>query len=113
MTTTRIRGLDTLQRKLRDLAGSLDRSKTNTSQAAAEPIAERARSLVKVLTGETRDTVQAVDGKVIAGGAAVFLERGTSKMSKRPFMGPAVEQSNTQAADAAKKCLDDVIDRVV
>ena len=68
---------------------------------ALEAIAARARELVRVDTGETRDSIQVneEDGTVEVAGAGKFLEFGTVKMPAYPFLGPATSQ--TQEAFAA------------
>jgi len=111
--TTRIRGLDVLQRRLRDLIDGLRPGGEEARQAAAEAIATRARALVEVRSGATRATIRAEGGKVVAGGAALYLERGTSKMPAEPFLVPAVAQSQSQATDAAAGKLRQVIDRAL
>lgn len=40
-----------------------------------------------------------------------FLEYGTSKMSARPFMRPAIAEATTQALDAIKGGLEKAVDR--
>lgn len=63
-------------------------------RAALEKIAERARELVPVETGATRDSIvvnESEDG-VEVGEAGVFLEYGTTNMRAEPFLGPATSQ---------------------
>jgi hypothetical protein len=59
---------------------------------ALERIAERAREIVAVQTGETRDSIVVTDGGVEVGGAGVFLEYGTVNMPAEPFLGPSTSQ---------------------
>lgn len=69
---------------------------------ALEAIAERARELVRVDTGETQASITtSVDGEpdaVGAGGAALFLEYGTVNMPAYPFLGPATSQVQEEFA---------------
>lgn len=78
--------------------------------AALEPIAEDARRLVPVESGDLRDTIRVsleyvdegfTDGSMVVVGAlaagdarhvfyAHFLEFGTITMRARPFLGPAI-----------------------
>jgi len=60
---------------------------------ALENIAARARELVRVDTGETRDSIMVNnDDGVEVAGAGKFLEYGTIKMPAYPFLGPATSQ---------------------
>jgi hypothetical protein len=71
---------------------------------ALENIATRARELVRVRTGATKDSIQVNEGEdgVEAGEAALFLEYGTVKMPAYPFLGPATSQvQDSFAADFA------------
>lgn len=69
---------------------------------ALEAIAERARELVRVDTGETKSSITTdVPGEpdaVGAGGAGLFLEYGTVNMPAYPFLGPATSQVQEQFA---------------
>jgi HK97 gp10 family phage protein len=73
---------------------------TMVKERALAAIAARARELVRVETGETRDSiiVNAQDDTVEAGSAALFLEYGTVKMPAYPFLGPATSQVQTSFA---------------
>ncbi len=73
-------------------------------ERALRAIAERARELVRVDTGETRDSIMVneEDGTVEVAGAGKFLEFGTIKMQAYPFLGPATSQvQESFAADFA------------
>lgn len=69
---------------------------------ALEAIAERARELVRVDTGETRDSITTdVPGEqdvVGVAGAGLFLEYGTVNMPAYPFLGPATSQVSEEFA---------------
>lgn len=71
-------------------------------ERALEAIAERARQLVRVDTGETQDSittdVPGVEDAVGAGGAGLFLEYGTVNMPAYPFLGPATSQVQEEFA---------------
>jgi hypothetical protein len=73
-------------------------------ERALQAIAARARELVRVQTGETRDSIMVNDSEdaVEVAGAGLFLEYGTVKMPAYPFLGPATSQVQTSfAADFA------------
>ena len=57
-------------------------------------VAETARGLVPVDTGETRDSIVETEEGVTAGGAALYLEFGTYKMASRPFLRPAADSAS-------------------
>lgn len=80
----------------------------------AEIIAERARDLVPVDTGELQDTIQAVqDGRssqVQAGTShALPIEFGTSKMAAQPYMRPAYEETKQEVVKSLKDRMMDKI----
>lgn len=53
--------------------------------------------------GQVRFSVTPAKGKNKAGWRAHFIEFGTSKMSAKPFMRPAFEQSENESLNAAKE----------
>ena len=69
--------------------------------ALSEDVAVTARSMVPVDTGETYDSIQVTPEGVVAGGAAIYLEFGTYKMSAEPFMRPAADEADDAGAIAA------------
>jgi hypothetical protein len=75
---------------------------------ALEKIAERARELVAVDTGETRDSIQVTDEGVEVGGAGVFLEYGTRNMAAEPFLGPSTSQVQESFALELRAALDGI-----
>jgi hypothetical protein len=65
-------------------------------RVVAELIAIDARGRVRVLSGETQESIRVDDGgedgpRVVVGGAAKFLEFGTSRQSPYPFLRPAAD----------------------
>jgi HK97 gp10 family phage protein len=64
----------------------------------SEDVAGNARSKVAVDTGETRESIEVFEEGVRAGGAAPFLEFGTFKMAAQPFMRPAADEADGEAA---------------
>jgi hypothetical protein len=67
-----------------------------------EHVAEVAESLVAVDTGETKDSIEITDEGVQAGGAALYLEFGTYKMSAQPFLTPAAESAPAAEVQAGE-----------
>lgn len=54
-------------------------------------VAETARNTVAVATGETQESITETDEGVTFGGASLYLEFGTYKMSAQPFIRPAAD----------------------
>lgn len=54
-------------------------------------VADEARGLVAVATGETQESIEETEEGVSVGGAALYLEFGTYKMSAQPFLRPAAD----------------------
>ena len=76
-------------------------------EAAAELVAEEARSLVPVETGALRDSIRVKKSKfknggylITAGGPGAkhvnLVELGTYKMDKKPFLRPALHNKEAQ-----------------
>jgi hypothetical protein len=65
--------------------------------AAIRAIADAARDRVPVLTGETRDSIMELEDGVEVGGASLYLEFGTRKMSARPFFTQGVVDGENAA----------------
>jgi hypothetical protein len=72
----------------------------------SKEVADEMRMNVAVDTGFTRSTIEVTPEGVVAGGAIVFLEYGTSKMAPQPVAVPAV---NRFADPAARDAGDRVI----
>lgn len=73
-----------------------------------EEVAETARTSHpwNNVTGETEASIQVTETGVTAGGASIYLEFGTSKMAARPFLRPAADSANGDAAaDAARAAI--------
>lgn len=67
--------------------------------AVAEQVADLARAMVPVETGELRDSIVVTDEGVTAGtDHAVYVEFGTYKMPAEPFMRPAADEADESAA---------------
>ena len=80
------------------------------AEAMANVTAQEARSIVRVDTGKTRQSIRVVEGRnttrgkpfyVIAGSqehrAALFLELGTVKMQPYPFLRPALQRAQKRS----------------
>ncbi len=92
MSAVEINGLDALMERLggMDLPGAAE----SALPGAAEGLAEEARALAPVNTGELKESIHvAADGptaSVAAGaGHARYVELGTFRVAPRPFLLPA------------------------
>jgi len=104
-----IEGLDDLINRLKDIGKKAGTIANTALKAAAEPVLEDAKSLVPKNTGRLREGLKITDVKTQNGVKYVlvgiikkdnpelfygkFIEFGTSKMSARPFLGPAYEKN--------------------
>lgn len=86
---------------------------------AGEKMAERARTIAPKQTGRLAGSIEATplvqnfgaDVAVEVGPTAFwgrYVENGTSKMSPRPFLGPAADQEASAIAEAVAKAIDEV-----
>lgn len=79
----------------------------------AEAIAQRARSLVPVQTGATRASIRVTgsgaERTVTAGGAAPYLEFGTSSMAPHPFLYPATDAEEPRLTAALERAVGDAL----
>lgn len=78
--------------------------------AAAERVADIARGLAAVDTGEMRDKIKAVHfaqhSQVRAGAKhSGYVEFGTYKMAAQPFMRPAVQQNQSEILAAVAEAM--------
>jgi HK97 gp10 family phage protein len=95
-----ILGLKECLAKLALLPAVVDKAADVGKRKGAARIAAKAQANVEVRTGHTRSTIVVTpEGNVSAGGAAIYLERGTSKMPAEPFLGPAAESEQAGVAD--------------
>ena len=88
-------------------------------RAGANVIRDEARRKVPIKTGTLKKSIVSIQRKAQnglitfsvtpskggknSGWYAHFVEFGTSKMSAKPFMRPAFEQSNNESLEASKK----------
>jgi hypothetical protein len=83
---------------LRDRVRSLLHTADRAAGDLADDTAERMRSDVPRLTGETADSIHVVntgegEREIHLGGASLFLIFGTSKMAPRDFARPAIAEA--------------------
>ncbi|MGI5347047.1 HK97-gp10 family putative phage morphogenesis protein [Streptomyces sp. CA-250714] len=91
--------MGTLLRRLRLLPSRANSARDDALREWAEALEKTARDLAPVRTGRLRESIHAhintTSGKAwvqVDGAAreyAYYVEKGTSKMSDQPFMGPA------------------------
>lgn len=103
------KGFDELQQELTDIAKNVTGpAKKDALEEGAKIIVNRARALVPAHTGllkrkgvtQGNNTGDAIDvGWTKDGFYGRYLEYGTSKMSPRPHIRPAYEQSKNQVIE--------------
>ena len=100
-------GIRELARALRKAGGDVKRQAGQalgrvTSQATADM-----RGSVARLTGETAASITStgagLDREIKAGGAALYLEHGTSRMAPQPFMGPAIDRAESSLVEQLER----------
>ena len=95
-------GLDSALSRLLQMPRKLDRLVQQETEKTAQEALSRAQSLVPVRTGALRNSLQQ---SPITNGAeilarrpyAIYLEYGTRRMSARPFLLPALQESDYSA----------------
>ena len=93
------------------MVGAIRASANVVRDQARAKVPKKTRELEKSITtirrssekGQVRFSVTPAKGKNKAGWRAHFIEFGTSKMSAKPFMRPAFEQSENESLNAAKE----------
>lgn len=102
--------VDGFARKLALAAQLIEEEGDQFEDLWGEEWADGMRAGVAVDTGLTRDAIVQVEPGVITfgnrGHIAGFLERGTARMSPRPFIRPAMKQIRTPARkDAGERAV--------
>ena len=97
-----------LAANLADAAPKAQRASSESMTKIAAQLRDDIRDASPVLTGETRDSVRVHGTRdlriVSAGGAAFWLEFGTSDTAPQPFVGPQVPA----AARRLEEALEDI-----
>lgn len=108
-----IQGSDSMRRKLADYSEKLAALIPEALERAAAPMAEAARSMAPVDSGALRESIEAKvvvrsdKGAILELGPTGhqrrslghILEFGTSKMSARPFLRPALDETADQCLE--------------
>lgn len=94
-----IRGMSATKAALRRIEYAVEAAAPAAQQVVGEEVAASARSQVPVLTGETQASIQSSTDGASAGGAALYLEFGTSFMSAQPFLRPAADGASGAGAE--------------
>jgi HK97 gp10 family phage protein len=83
-------------------------------RAIAWKIAETARQLAPVDTGELRDSIHEDNGNVVVSAAhGVHVEFGTVFMEAQPFLRPAVDEHEREIVEAAAEQMNMMIGEAV
>lgn len=97
------------RRSMPGVVAAVVRASEEVAEFAAESLAEKMRRDVRVKTGYTKSTIKVEkvsrSRRVKAGGAAVFLEFGTSRMAAHPFVRPNVRVVRKEIKDFAQKTI--------
>lgn len=112
------RGAQALERALEALSQGLPGACAAGLTQGVSAMADGARRLCPVDTGDLKDSVCArseavaggAEGEVAAGAAhAVYVELGTSRMAARPFLLPACQAERGALLDAVARAVRGVI----
>jgi len=112
--------IDSLLRTLKEFPRNIQKNvMIGATRAASNVVRDRARELVPRDTGNLGKSIVSIQrraeqgqvkfsvtpsrGGKNSGWYAHFIEFGTSKISAKPFMRPAFEQSNNESLEASKK----------
>lgn len=95
-------------RKLDSIIGNLRANQLKASKQVADDVAELARGLAPVLTGDLRDSIYVEEtgvwyAVVADSDHAVPVELGTSAMAAQPYLGPAVMKIKKNLAKYYKR----------
>lgn len=99
---TKIKGLDSLRRKLDDLPQQIQRGAVAGRGAAADELAEQIRQDAPVDTGELSGSVESRpdDGEV-----AVTAAHGWAVEVDQPYAGPAVDRSGGAVVERVSEAI--------
>lgn len=97
-----IAGLESALSRLRQMPGMLTAQVNPETEKAAQDALKMAQTLVPVRTGALRDSLQQIitetGAEILARRPyAIYLEYGTRRMSARPFLLPALRESDYPA----------------
>lgn len=121
MADIKLEGVDEILNKLQQIGTNVSKLENKALKNAADPVLEDAKANAPVKTGKlkkglkisgikTKDGIKYVlvgvnksDNSDIFYGK--FVEFGTSKMSARPFLGPAYEKNKKEIIESIKNTL--------
>ena len=101
--TVQVLGVPETLAKFAELAAAVERAEDPAQLAVSEEVALIAQTLVAVDTGETLESIEASAEGVTAGGAAPYLEFGTSRMGAQPFMRPAADSASGKGGEVVMR----------
>ena len=121
MDNIEISGVDEILNRLQQIGANVSRFENQALGNAAEPVLEDAKANAPVRTGKLKEGLKISSIKTKEGMKYVlvgvdksdnskifygkFVEFGTTKMSARPFLGPAYEKNKREIVETIKDTL--------
>ena len=121
MDNIELSGVDEILNKLQNIGANVSKFENQALRNAAEPVLEDAKANAPVRTGKLKEGLKISSIKTKEGMKYVlvgvdksdnskifygkFVEFGTTKMSARPFLGPAYEKNKREIVETIKNTL--------
>lgn len=121
MDNIELSGVDEILNRLQQIGANVSRLENQALRNAAEPVLEDAKANAPVRTGKLKEGLKISSIKIKEGMKYVlvgvdksdnskifyskFIEFGTTKMSARPFLGPAYEKNRREIIEEIKNTL--------
>ena len=121
MDNIELSGVDEILNRLQQIGANVSRLENQALRNAAEPVLEDAKANAPVRTGKLKEGLKISSIKTKEGMKYVlvgvdksdnskifygkFVEFGTTKMSARPFLGPAYEKNKREIVETIKDTL--------
>lgn len=121
MDNIELSGVDEILNKLQKIGANVSKLENQALRNAAEPVLEDAKANAPVRTGKLKEGLKISSIKIKEGMKYVlvgvdksdnskifyskFIEFGTTKMSARPFLGPAYEKNRREIIEEIKNTL--------
>ena len=118
MDNIELSGVDEILNRLQQIGANVSRLENQALRNAAEPVLEDAKANAPVRTGKLKEGLKISSIKTKEGMKYIlvgvdksdnskifygkFVEFGTTKMSARPFLGPAYEKNKREIVETIK-----------